>query len=246
MRLGVGYTFDIVGRAEEAADTAGKLTAELLRRGLPRLPVGVGIRYDSVAELPEVLGEEAEVLGPRAAERRRRLFALGRAAARDALAELGIAAVAIGRGAAGEPLWPPGIVGAISHNAAVAVAVVGRRTDYLGLGVDVEERGRGLSERAMRMVCRPSEAAWVDDGGFRSERLLMLFSAKEAVFKAVFPVERVWLGFGDAELTWKAARCAFEARLLKAAAARLPVGSTLEVHCSLISSMVLSTTFCLA
>ena len=74
----------------------------------------------------------------------------------------------------------------------------------------------------------------------------MLFSAKEAVFKALFPIERVWLGFGDAELTWHAGRCAFEARLLKTAGRDYSVGSTLEVTCRLLETMVLSTTYALA
>jgi 4'-phosphopantetheinyl transferase EntD len=74
----------------------------------------------------------------------------------------------------------------------------------------------------------------------------MLFSAKEAVFKALFPIERIWLGFGDAELTWHAERCGFDARLLKSAGLKYPVGSTLEVACRLAEAMVLSTTYALA
>jgi 4'-phosphopantetheinyl transferase EntD len=74
----------------------------------------------------------------------------------------------------------------------------------------------------------------------------MLFSAKEAVFKALFPIERIWLGFGDAELTWHAERCVFDARLLKSAGLKYPVGSTLEVACRLAEAMVLSTTYALA
>jgi len=170
-------------------------------------------------------------------------FALGRAAARDALADLGVAAVAIGRGPAGEPIWPMNIVGAISHAGDVGIALAGRASDYAGLGVDVEELSRGMSARAARLVCRPGEMDWVDvESG--SERLTMVFSAKEAVFKAVYPLERVWLGFGDAELTWRAERGLFEARLLKSPGVRLPVDSVLEVYCTITGGLVLSTTYC--
>jgi 4'-phosphopantetheinyl transferase EntD len=219
-----------------------RLTPQDVRRGLPR-PVGVGIRRSSDGPAPGVFPGEEDILGPRALEQRRTYFALGRAAARDALAELGLPEVVIGRGPAGEPLWPDGIVGAISHAGDTAVAVVGRNTDYAGLGVDVEELARGPSARAARLVCRPSEMEWADvEAGTR--RLTMLFSAKEAVFKAVFPMSRVWLGFADAELAWVAERCGFDARLLKGAGPSLPAGSVLPVYCTLTDTQVLSTAYC--
>jgi 4'-phosphopantetheinyl transferase EntD len=186
--------------------------------------------------------EEEQALGPRAIERRRVVFALGRSAARDGLRELGFGKVPIGRGSGGEPLWPHGVVGAISHSRELAVAVVGRSRYYVGLGVDVEELSRAPSARAARLVCRPSELAWVDpESG--SERLLMLFSAKEAIFKALYPIEHVWLGFGDAELTWLAERAAFEARVLKSAGERFPEGFVLTVNVTVGATWVLSTAF---
>src|SRR5437588_389954 len=144
------------------------VSADIVRRGLP-WPVGIGVRH--LADIDETStargtggrdarllypGEE-EVLGPRAVAERRQLFALGRAAARDALGELGFAPVAIGRGEGGEPLWPAGVVGSISHSRQVAVAVAGLRQDYVGLGVDVEGLSRALQPRAARLICRPSE-----------------------------------------------------------------------------------------
>ena len=61
------------------------LTPRDARRGLPR-PVGVGIRRSSDGPAPGVFPGEEDILGPRALEQRRTYFALGRAAARDALA----------------------------------------------------------------------------------------------------------------------------------------------------------------
>jgi len=191
---------------------------------------------------PALEGIEAQVLGARTVEQRRVLFALGRAAARDALAEIGLAAVAIGRGEGGEPLWPAGVVGAISHSQTVATAIVGHATDYAGLGVDVEDTERAPTPRTARLIAVPEEMDWLDapDG---AERLLMLFSAKEAIFKALYPIERVWLGFSDARLTWRAERSAFSARVLKRVSARHPAGFELDVHCTLGTTWVLSTAF---
>lgn len=213
-----------------------------LRRSVP-YPVGIGIRRSSDGAPPALLPLEEETLGPDAAERRRLHFALGRAAARDALADLGVPAVAIGRAPSGEPAWPAGIVGAISHSGNLAVAVVGRRLDYAGLGVDVEQLYPGLSSKAARRVCTPDEYTWVDTGD--ALRRTLLFSAKEAVFKALFPIERVWLGFGDVELRWRPEREAFEARLLKRASAAHPLGARLEVACTISGSEVVCTTYAL-
>lgn len=220
-----------------------RLSEADVRRGLPR-PTGVGLRYvdGEVADVPPLFPGEDEALGPRAVPQRRMLYALGRAAARDALQQLGVAPVAIGRGAGGQPLWPAGIVGAISHTRSIVVALVGWQRDYVGLGVDVEELGRGVDARIARLVARPSEMAWVNpEAGI--ERLIMLFSAKESVFKALYPAEQVWFGFSDAELTWDPERQVFSAELLKALGERFPAGSRLQVPCTLGPDWVCSTAF---
>jgi 4'-phosphopantetheinyl transferase EntD len=82
--------------------------------------------------------------------------------------------------------------------------------------------------------------AWADpESG--TTRLTMLFSAKEAVFKAVYPIARVWLGFADAELEWRSERRAFEARVLKSIGEGYPVDFRLEVQCTVADGWVLST-----
>ena len=237
-----------------------------IRRGAPAAPLGShltplaplsargeGARVQTPEDgeggsFPAVGGglypEEEALLGPNATARRRFYFALGRAAARDALAELGVGPVAIRRGPAGEPVWPPGVVGAITHTGDLAVAVVGWQTDYAGLGVDLERLSPGLSSRAERLVCTPAERAWIGDG-VQASRGTMLFSAKEAVFKALFPIEHIWLGFSDAELTWQPERCAFDARLLKRASSAYPAGAVLQVQCTLTDAEVLCTTHAL-
>jgi enterobactin synthetase component D len=223
---------------------SGHLAADDVRRGMPAA-VGVGLLQQSSTEaLAQIHPEELRYLGPNAAERRQQSFALGRAAARQALAELGVAAVAIAQGRGGEPIWPPGIVGAITHSGDLAIAIAGWRRDYAGLGVDLEQLSPGLSARAAIRICTQAELSWLETVDPRRYGT-MLFSAKEAVFKALFPIEGVWLGFGDAELTWQPERCAFAARILKSAGAAYPAGSILEVHCTVTEAEVLSGTYAL-
>jgi 4'-phosphopantetheinyl transferase EntD len=157
--------------------------------------------------------------------------------------DLGHPEVAVGRGSAGEPCWPADLVGAISHSGDIAIAIVGRKAEYAGLGVDIEQLGRGMSQAAARIVCLPNEMGWVDLAS-GSTRLTMLFSAKEAVFKATYPIERVRLWFTDAELAWRPNERTFDARLLKSIGTGYPVGHRLQVRCANTETQVLSATFC--
>jgi 4'-phosphopantetheinyl transferase EntD len=229
-----------LGYAQMATDEI----AQLLREALPAgVEVGIGVVQMQYAEpLPSLHPSEEALLGPRATARRRVALAYGRAAARAALAQLGASDSApIGRGPGGEPLWPEGVVGAISHTGEIAVAVVGWRRELAGLGVDLERRSPGLSERGARLVCRPAEVEWAmaDPGSLRRT---LLFSAKEAIFKALYPIASVWLGFGDAELAWDDARGAFVARVLKAAGEGFPEGTLLDVACRVTAREVVSLT----
>ncbi len=86
-------------------------------------------------EPPPPLGAEAELVA-RAVEKRRREFAGGRDCARRALAALGIAPLAILSGERGEPLWPEGVVGAITHCAGYRGSAVARAGEVAALGID--------------------------------------------------------------------------------------------------------------
>jgi enterobactin synthetase component D len=174
---------------------------------------------------------------------------VGRLAADDALAQLGAANRIVGRGERGQPLWPDGYVGTISHTAELAIAVAAQAHGLRGIGVDLERLTRGVSDRAARLVCLPSEEAWAQTQAPRDDapessaaRRVMLFSAKEAVFKALYPIDRVWLGYSDAELTWMPPIRAFRAVLRKAAAGDLPAGTELLVRTHLTLDLVISAT----
>lgn len=177
---------------------------------------------------------------PGAAERRRREFLLGRAAAHQAIAALrGSSPHPIGRGSRGQPLWPEGLVGSISHTRGIAVAAVARRCDASGLGLDVERRDRRVSAGVARLVASPPEQAWIA-AAEPDLRLKLLFCAKEALFKALFPLAEVFLGYLDAELSWEGSGSGFVARLLRDAAPGWPSGSCLPVGCRVGEEHLLS------
>ena len=154
-----------------------------------------------------VLFPEEEALLVRAVEKRRREFATGRHCARRALGALGLPPAPLLPGEAGAPLWPPGIVGSITHCAGYRAAAVARARDVLTIGIDAEPN-QLLTDDVLELVSLPAERARLRDlasaaPGISWDRLL--FSAKESVYKAWFPLARRWLGFADADITINAA-----------------------------------------
>lgn len=158
---------------------------------------------------------EEAVLVARATEKRRQEFTTGRECARAALGGLGQAAVPILRGYRGAPQWPDGVVGSITHCAGYVAAAVARTQELLTIGLDAEPHG-ALPGGVLELVSLPAERARLralaaGTPGMSWDRLL--FCAKEAVYKAWFPLTGQWLGFADADITIDAEERAFTARL---------------------------------
>jgi 4'-phosphopantetheinyl transferase EntD len=163
----------------------------------------------------ELFPQEREAVG-RAVEKRRAEFATGRACARRALRQLGVEAAAIPSGERGEPRWPDGVVGSITHCEGYRAAAVARAGDLITLGIDAEPL-QPLPEGLLADIALPGERARLaeltrEDPAVSWDRLL--FSAKESVYKAWFPLAERWLGFEDASLTLDPERREFSARLL--------------------------------
>lgn len=160
--------------------------------------------------------EEEALLG-NAVPSRRQEFSTGRVCARAALAKIGVSSVPIPRGERGAPRWPPGIVGSITHCVGYRAAAVAPTTEIVTLGIDAEP-DLPLEGGVLSLVAQPDEVGWIKEltslrpRGPSWDRLL--FSAKEAVFKAWFPLTGQWLGFEDAEVVIDPLSGAFVARLL--------------------------------
>ena len=147
-----------------------------------------------------------------AVDGRKHEYTLGRSCARRALSRIGIHNVPILSGPKREPLWPDPIVGSITHCNGYCAAAVAQRTDVLALGIDAELHAP-LPEGVFEHISVPAERERIAQAppGTHWDRLL--FSAKEAVYKAYFPLTQAWLGFKDAAITFNPDHT-FEARLL--------------------------------
>jgi 4'-phosphopantetheinyl transferase EntD len=154
----------------------------------------------AAAAEPLLPGEEAAVA--RAVEKRKREFALGRTAARRAMGELGVPPSPLLRNSDGSVAWPPSVWGSITHADGICIAAAARREDHGGIGIDVEVRKRVRRELWSR-ITTAAEQAWLQtatDETMARDRATLLFSAKEAFFKAQFCRTRAWVGFLDAEV----------------------------------------------
>ena len=185
--------------------------------------------------------DEMKCLSPKAIEKRRRQFFLGRLAALRALEGLGVTPEPVLKGERREPLWQDGIVGAISHKAGTAVAVVARKSAARGVGVDLEALQPPVRFDISKKVCTASEKEWIlENPAEKNTRLKMIFSAKEAGFKAFFPIQQIYLGYRDAELSWRDETRSFVGVLLKSAGGDHPIGTSFDVGCQIIEGFVFS------
>jgi 4'-phosphopantetheinyl transferase EntD len=156
--------------------------------------VAIGHRLIMPADELALLPEEAEAIGPLVENRR--ASGAARIAARPLLARFGHPNCALSKDPSGAPIWPAGIIGSLAHDTRVAVAAVTRREEFVGLGIDVEP-AEDLSVELLDLVTTPAERGRLANDPFRGK---LLFAAKEAVYKAVYPLDRIVLDHHDIEV----------------------------------------------
>jgi len=172
----------------------------LQRDAAPDLELA-GLILGSPDHVLALLGEPSVLL--RAVPKRRAEFVAGRHAAALALSRFG-GVERVDRGARGEPLWPAGFVGSISHGAGLAVAVVSSSRDYRGLGIDVE---RWMSDQecaeVSERVLHPLELEMLGHAlpALSAASCVSLgFSLKESLYKCLNPLAEEFIEFDDARL----------------------------------------------
>lgn len=157
----------------------------------------VGREIDDAGQAVALDPGEA-ILVATAAERRRRDFTLGRFCAHAALAKLGGDSDVIGQKADGAPHWPEQFCGSITHTRGYAAALAARRDAFLSLGLDAERLG-GVTAKLWPRLFDTGECAMLTaltpDQQMRAATIL--FSAKEASFKAWSPLGAKALSFRD-------------------------------------------------
>jgi len=174
--------------------------SELMRAVLPDRD---GLVFAELYHDPPELAPhpDEEELISRAVAKRRSEFVTARHCARLAMGQLGLPGSAILKGEKGDPRWPEGLVGSLTHCDGYRGAVVGQRAAVRSVGIDAEPHGV-LPDGVLPAISLPAERYEIAalPGGLHWDRIL--FCAKEATYKAWFPLTERWLGFEDAHITF--------------------------------------------
>jgi enterobactin synthetase component D len=164
--------------------------------------------------LYEVLGIAPPANLGRAVNKRKAEFLCGRFLAALALERLGGPQVEIGSGEHRQPLWPATFNGSLSHSNDRAACLLSNDT-ALALGIDIENMLTDAgAQNIASSVIDDGERALLGAGpmGF-GPGLTAVFSAKEALFKALYPRVRNYFDFRAARLCrldWQPGRMVFE------------------------------------
>ena len=156
------------------------------------------------ADISTLVGElypEEESFIANAQQKRRREFTAGRLCAREALSHLGINNFPILVGKNREPIWPPDIIGSLSHCDDYCIAAVAKKGEIISIGVDVES-SRALDDEIIDIIATPREKEWLATLADNQQRYWskIVFSIKESVYKCYFPLAGDFLEFHDVEV----------------------------------------------
>ncbi|CAL9332355.1 4'-phosphopantetheinyl transferase family protein [Streptomyces sp. enrichment culture] len=181
----------------------------------PVLPAEA-VAADTAGDFPETLLFPAErALIRDAVPERRREFATARVCAHRAQAALGLPVRPVLCGPRGEPRWPAGTVGSVTHCTGYRGAALALAAHCRTLGIDAEPHLPLPPGTAGAVTC-PAERRHLRDLAGRRPAIhwdRLLFSAKEAVFKAWSPLTGHTPDFGDARVCFHPAHRTFTAHL---------------------------------
>jgi 4'-phosphopantetheinyl transferase EntD len=161
--------------------------------------VAVAELYTDPPDLKPLPDEEPLIA--RSVAKRRNEFITVRHCARVALGQLGVAPAPILKGEQGEPCWPDGVAGSLTHCDGYRGAAVGLIGQVRSVGIDAEPHGV-LPNGVLDAVSLPAERRELAAMPERLHWDRILFCAKEATYKAWYPLTRRWLGFEDAHIVF--------------------------------------------
>lgn len=161
--------------------------------------------------------------------------------ARQALQQLGNPPVALVNGPQGDPGWPQGIVGSLTHCTGCYAAAAVRQSDCWAIGIDAELH-HPLPHETLSIIASPAEKQMLQELAECYPAIhwdTLLFSIKESIFKAWFPLTRRWLDFHQATIRLEHNSTTFSVKL--AAGYDWPPGSKLQGNWYKENGLLLST-----
>ena len=138
----------------------------------------------------------------RISNKRANEFSTGRLLAHTLLAQHGYAGTPVPASPDRMPVWPADILGSISHSRALAAVALCKHasTDITGLGIDIERANAVKAKLAPKILTAADAGRLSSDETLASLERTLVFSAKEAIFKAIYPQTQRWFYFLDVDL----------------------------------------------
>ena len=161
-------------------------------------------RQNSPKQDFQLLPEEQAIAESFGSQIRRAEFTLGRMCAHEALSRFGLESEPILRNPeTREPCWPDSVWGSITHSAGFAAVAVGLKKEIRGVGIDLESFSRSVDFKIRSHVCVDSELEWLESlpNEQANRALRIIFSAKESIFKCIYPGTKTYLSFKDAAVS---------------------------------------------
>jgi 4'-phosphopantetheinyl transferase EntD len=174
------------------------LTDSQLQAAIDALSVpGVVINHRIISPGDEhaLLPEESDSFA-RSVVKVKRASGAARIVARELLFRLGHEQWALPKSSSGAPVWPGSIVGSLAHDMCIAVAAIGLSRDIAALGIDIEP-AEMLPFDLSDWITTPQERQNICADVYGGK---ILFAAKEAVYKAVYPLDHAFFDYQDIEI----------------------------------------------
>lgn len=167
-------------------------------------PVEIGVSFSELNGTIEHLYPEEKAVIEEAIVKRQREFSTGRICARKALGKLGLSEFPVLMDEDRVPVWPEGFIGSITHSSSYGLCVVTKKNGNQSMGIDLEDDER-LQPRIWPNSFTEDELAWLfiiqeETKAVPLKWATLMFAAKEAFYKAQFPITRTWVGFKDAKV----------------------------------------------
>ncbi len=193
-----------------------------------------------------LLPEEQAIAESFGSQKRRAEFTMGRIYAHGALSRFGLESEPILRNPeTREPCWPDSIWGSITHSAGFAAVAVGLKKEIKGVGIDLESFSRSIDFNIRRHVCVDSELEWLESLPTKqaNRALRIIFSAKESIFKCLYPSTKTYLTFKDAEVSVNETEKNFSFTLVKSLPGIIQQGFPHHGRYSEIDKMLLTSVY---
>jgi len=170
--------------------------------------VGFSCTYNSVAFIDKLFSDnqvDLRCVGINSVNKRKSEYLAGRICAKHCLDKIGYFNYFVKSNEDRSPVWPAGVVGSISHTENEAICIVGPSDQYLGVGIDIEKTMSKKEVYFIRdQILLNSEIElfdnnYVDTYAFH-EFMTLVFSAKESIFKAIYPQIKKYFDFHAVKL----------------------------------------------